>query len=1001
MSLDDLRGRPVAWCVEVSGLSTRYYSHVPPGTGLHSGEVGTTGEVYVDVHAILDGGVSAHGGRIDEVGGVAKHDPVTVKLLGRGAGGSDGLTVHPYLELLRSGHRGASRWAKLLTTLPHGFFSGVDVEVDRDVSGWTVPGFIHLGQECIHVTGTDGTGAPGDPYRFTGCDRASHYTQPQHHVVDALRGEDVYVTQEPVFWRGRRSRVYVAPLYQDGTAGTWVEYWRGFIGADPTMRGDVITLEIAPLTAALDWQVGIGASRTTTTTVAGWHYMTAGVLDTLRATVVWKAGDFFRQAVTGADVGLQTVDVFTHADVINDACDATLPPNNPHHGIFRLASPETEAQPMVSVAVGLGTSGTVEFPDATIPTAVVGVYSVLESAPAEEFYDLPLVDEDAGTSALLRWPTALWDAIRRADAWRVARGGVASWTDPSSEGGPLMWTSLGLQMVDGTWHLTARKRFHSPGDPWVGVDLAHDRGCSVGSGLTYGPGELATARAAVGWQPRRALRWMFQAEADHDKEPTRLPVLGPPDWYYQPGEPYVGPLADDLYTGSGEAQTLRFSGWGGSVDIAVTGSTAVTDEDGNTVGYVYDVAEPLKPSLGCLIQMPGDAPLSATMVVQARSVALGEFVRRLLVSGVGEGQNGPADVLPMGLNFAQAEVDEASFDVDAPGALSDQTWEVDPGKPVSEQLRPLLLVLGAQVCQVYDGQNWVLRLVPLGPPSSTDASATIADADCTGRPETLRDGRVVRSYRIKVNHPRPGEDGEPVEVPYVDQAARNAGGGDTGETLDLDLRGVRIAGGAGDLASAMHDIIAGLRERLGSTRSRWRVRLTSDLVEGLSLGIGDTVAFTSEWAVDVIPSRSVAARPCRVVGIKRDLLRGTLELELAAHHGVGAGYVPAMRVDSVTDADTLDVELGAFSDDDVGYFQEGDAVALVPAGDFASKTYGVITTIAGQTLTITGHGMVAGDTIRFARHDLAIAARDFVGGYAFIADAAELLSDGSAGKVIG
>ncbi len=984
-------------------MTTRYYSHVPPGLGLHGGEIGTTGEVYAEVKSLTS--VGPHSSSIDEVGGIAKHEPVRVTMIGREASDSDGLTVHPYLDLMRLNYRGSSRFAKLATSLPHGYFSGVDVEVDRDVSGWTVPGFIHIGQEAIYITGTDGDGSSGDPWRFTGCDRASAYTQTQAHPVNAAKGEVEYVTQEPTEWQGRRARVYVAPMFPDGTVGTWVEYWRGFVDSLPTMAGDIISIDIAPMTIALTWQIGLGATATTTRTVPNWHYMTAGIGSKLRARLWWPQGTFFSGRVTAADVGAMTVDVFSGADAL-DGCDFTLTPSDPHRGILMLREPTTDTYPVVSVTPGAGTSATIEFASAAIPTAVSGINCILQSAAAEEFYEVSLLDEDDGDSALIRWPVALTDAIRRHDAWRVTRGGgagigIAAWSQPDEDSGALRWAQLGLDRIGNDWFVTGRRLYDSPGDPWVAMMFGEWDTCAVGSLLTYDPGQLEQARAARHNLPHRdsgGLR-AFDISAGPGDDPTRHPVLGPPVWYYQPRELYVGPFEDNIYTGSGGRQVLRISGWGGSVDIGVVGAVEVFDEDAVSVGWVYEVANPDAHSLQCVIQMEGDAPLTATLIAQAEDVPIEKFILRLIMSGSGAGQNGVNDVMPLGLNYPEVEVDQASFAVDSAGVLARQTWECNPGKAVAEQIRPLLLAMGGQIVQVYDGQNWVIRLVMLTPPMDTDSVATLTDADCTGRIENAPAGRVIRSYLIRVNFPQAGETGEPVEVPYVDTAARNAAGGNMGETLTVDLRGVRIEGGAGDRVAQLLDVIASLRARIGFVRAQWRAKLTADVSSVLEVGVGDTVALTSAWAIDTDPSRTVSGRPCRVMGVKRDLLKGTLALELAPHHGKGAGYVPALRVATTPTADTVTVSATEFAGH--GLFAVGDAVLCVPIGDWANKRFKVITGISGVTYTIVGHGLVAGDTIRFANYSFAVAARDAVGGYAFIADADEAMSDGSAAKVIG
>ncbi|MCF1193246.1 hypothetical protein LRR18_16775, partial [Mangrovimonas sp. AS39] len=149
----------------------------------------------------------------------------------------------------------------------------------------------------IYYTGTAGNGTPGNRFRFTGGQRAAARTQVQGHPVDTTRGVQEYVTTEPTAWRGRRARIYVAEIYPDNSIGTWSEYWRGLLDSAPSMSGDTITIRIAPMTVALNWQVGQGATAARTRVVPGWHALTRGVASELQADVTFERERLFKSTV--------------------------------------------------------------------------------------------------------------------------------------------------------------------------------------------------------------------------------------------------------------------------------------------------------------------------------------------------------------------------------------------------------------------------------------------------------------------------------------------------------------------------------------------------------------------------------------------------------------------------------------------------------------------------------------------------------------------------------
>ena len=161
-----------------------------------------------------------------------------------------------------------------------------------------------------------------------------------------------------------------------------------------------------------------------------------------------------------------------------------------------------------------------------------------------------------------------------------------------------------------------------------------------------------------------------------------------------------------------------------------------------------------------------------------------------------------------------------------------------------------------------------------------------------------------------------------------------------------------------------------------------------------ALGIGSTIRLTSPDARAINPTQTVSAVPCRVVGLVRDLDANRLTLEVRPYGGIGAGYAPSLRVESVVDADTVVVEADAFSDDDPSRFEQDDAVTCVPLGDWSSRAHRTIQAIDKTSRVVSfnlNHGLAVGDIIRLDDYDTATGSRAALGGFAFLADDSDTL----------
>jgi hypothetical protein len=1012
-----IKDRPLAWCLVLSGLTDRYYSRVAPGNDLDSGVPLSTSTTYRDVEALVS--VGPIRGSIDETGAVAKQAPVEVVLRARDAsyaGRAPGdAMVDPVSTLRRITPRGSPLRTRLAASLPHAL-AVTDIEVDDDVSAWDLPCLIYIGQEAFWADSAAGDGTDGDPWRFVDCTRAVARTQVQAHVRDAARGLHPFVTSQPVTWRGRRAAIYVSAVGPDGLALGWRQYWRGLLDHDPEVSADALTISvrIAPLTSVLGWRLQAGgASEMRTTFVRGWHYLGPDAACEVDISLHAPVGAIIKSQVQAAGGGnLEVYDLDGYASVVA-ATDVTLPDGHPRRTQLRNQA-NVEDYP-----TGFTAPDTVEVD----PAGPLAAAAYLISTPQTESTPLRLIDQSpGGTHELVRWWERVQDVVNFGVAWQSDYHPESdTWGASLIDTDTGRWARVLIAPMAQGWLLRGLLNWEAQNPPLEvhPIPLERRLGCWLGVCLAP-PDALQAIRGgsidAAVHPPSPLLTIRRSSSADGQWDQT--PIIGIPDVWYQPGEHYLGPVVDDIYTGTGGAtQWVRITGQDTDVEIAIKGSTLVQDSEGADVGYVLEVDRAVDGGRGRggpILQMAGDSPFVVTPSLRADGVTAAEFLLSLLLSGTGGGTNdADYDVLPYGCNLARAEVNVESFEALAlPEALAAQTWRGDPTKTISDQMRSILMLAGAQVVQRWSQEwnSWQLALVPLGVTNGSDAVASIEDGDIRvdGRPRLSTDGRIVRVYTLRANHPI--GDGEPDEATFIDADAIAEHGGDAGEPLELDLVGVRVEGGAGDILQAFIPSLSGIRGRLGYTRARWSIAVDSDVEELLTIGEGDVVRLTADDALDIDGTIGTVGRACQVLAVTRDLNRRRLDLDLVPRPGEAAGYVPAMQVQSVTDADTVTVKANKYTSDrhpvtqapqtDAEYFAAGTPVVCVPAGDWAGRTATTILTRVGNTITTAAaHGLSAGDTIRFDAYD-AVGHTDETRGYAFVADGNETL-DGDPARIIG
>ncbi len=966
--LDALRGRRLAVVVTIAGLSDRYFAGPAPTV---DGIPGTGGALtYRDIQAVLT--VGPESSSIDEVDCSVTQSPVTVQLAARDAPISAATvtgstyTADPVRALRRIGPAGATLRTKIAGTVAHEL-GPTDIDVVDDVGAWPA-GLYHIGLESVYAVATVGT-------QLQTCARGAAGTRIARHLYQPTRGQQPVVTSEPTFWRGRRATIHAAPVVDGVVVGGYAEIWRGVLDREPELSGDgmTLTLRIAPMSALMRQRFASGA--VSTTLVRGWHYFTPRVGSEIRLDQIWERGAAVSAAYdeNGANAETTPAARFAHERIF----DVSLPLGHPRAGDVELWNGTLRIVHRVAGYIG---NDRLDVDPIALP--VVGDLGDLTTPYIEEACTLSLVDP-AGSAELVRWPdralqvisgalpaAVAWNATWNAcDRWRVItnQGQLGRWAsvELSQDGAGWLWragliqpgmsgSTLALRWVPSSSRVCVGVDYRAPDDARPFVDIEAQ---SVGIRREAISEATAEARARI---PCRgpALAWF------HSVEPALLVV-------------------DNVFAGGGP-QVMRIAGGEvnfstGEFDVLVSASTPALDPDtGEAIGYLLTVTG--AQGGGDLYALDHGEPVTVTPRARSLGVSPTELLLRLLESGVGTGTNGTHDVLAYGANLDASDVAESAFlSFAIPDALQGSDFDIDPTKTVDDSLRDVLTLLGGAVVQRWVDGRQRLTLTSLGPAPEVESVMSITDADiiADGQCSSSVDGRVVRAYRLESDHDAAGV-AQRITT-YVDSDAVGAAGGDAGEQMVLDLRGIKLEGDPADVAVAILPIVQHLRRRAGLPRVRYQLAVSVDHVGALEVGLGDVVTLTCSSAVGINGSIGIVAQACRVLGVERDWLGGRVSLTLASSGSASTGWSPSLRVLSVTSPTAVRVEANTYTlateprtgevQIDLGrasldYFAAGDVVRCIPAGDWGVSVERVVVSIVGDVVTLDGaHSLSAGDDI--------------------------------------
>lgn len=994
----------------IDGIPVRYWSGWTPPSGTIAVPDTAAAIFYAERTAITRIGETS--ASYDLAGGVAEHSPMTVEIACVDADDPwDALNVFG-----RCGAKSATFATQVVETIPSSA-AGLTFDIEDDATGLTFPCLVYVGDETMKATA-----AAAAPNTIT-VTRAAGGTLPQRHVYDPDLGDAPLLTSEPVSFRGRTATVYCfdAPgVGQDlDTTPTPIEIFRGFLAAEAVVDDESlqVTLTLQPLTARLDTPIGV-VGEIETGLLHGWHYFSDGRAQTLAHVQLISPYDQQPRYQVGANpiaagagfYALRAGDANLHSSSFHTPTGVSpaLPHGHPRSGrVYDLVN----RVPMSVTGYSGGTGFTV---DTAFPTEGVDETQWLYDCPVAELHLVDVVQ--SGGATLAPWPGVAIEAINSQAGWMPGQGNLS----PAWHGDDGQWVDVQLVLHAGHPHLACQS------------NVARDIGVAVwGHPRALGPGlrdqggvPLAMIRAARWWGARRAAPaddWAYDVRApspgahlwyglsfsnpvngavenhvrvtqvptvDRDRGRAEVPIVGAALGWYQNLERYIT-VRDDIAIGTDGTRirieyTDIYTGERRAYTTTVTASTAVTDADGNTVGYRLTIGQNGRewdvPSFGDWIGIPGPdgdlvsvEPVRITPVVEFTAEDTpGEIVLKLLTSVAGTGANGPYDVLPWGCGIDEADIDTASIlGFPYPPQLSAWTFRFPNGSNAAKVLDPMLKLFGAVLAmRTSEGGACRLTMFPLAMETAAEVRGTLdSSAWVEGFQAWGTDDQVRNVFRFKFNY---GDDLKPKdEIELRNQRSIRANSGERGEGT-FELRGLRtVTRNRFEYESLFRDVWARWSALLGDARRTWRGRLHSGAALRASLGACYRV--TSPWLKAYAVGLGVTGAIGRVRRLKIDWWGEGAEVELV-HYGInGAGWNAALNVTAVPAATTLTVSGNAYSDledpntgaaqEDLDGFAVGDVVLAVPKGNEDASTQVTITRLNKATNQIgvtPAHGIVAG-----------------------------------------
>jgi len=831
----------------------------------------------------------------------------------------------------------------------------------------------------------------------------------QDHQLGLAGSNKPELTDQVVYWRGRRASIWVSSGRSDGSWGGWVELMRGFLDSTPEVdEGLAITLEVVPLTAMVDEGLTGGVSRQTTL-LHGYHDFEEGIGDTFEWACGIGWGAFNPQDMPNI-VGEGAATWSSHA--ANNIVDTG---GHDHPTIFDITLQTADGQPYTEhPRIGSiflryrnadGTSSTITLRvDAYhYHGADLEGYELDQNVhtynfgPFQHGYLTPVLELHRYTipSGVRLWPAefiAGYNAASPADQTGLD-GGFLKWAMREA-GGLLHW--------DLTPHIDAPLRAavytYSSWTAWLGDELPKYYDAN-GPQLPLAPGQQmvvpidpATSGAQTYprvWPDQRSLdegtlypREWRQQELSRQSYRFRDYALG----WWQPSERIL--LISEQISGipsaaGGQTFFVSIRSYDRRRDeeitqyVRATHQTAVT-YGGATVGYRLHLTRRQRTRMVPVVDWASRGTESRATIsssVRFEDASPGEVLLTLLESGGGGGINGTYDTTGVGLNISSTFIDEDSFlSLGSGTRISNMTFSLaGDDVEIREIFESVLRSIGAAMVlrrTSTAGARLKLTLVPVGMEVATRVSQTISAGDWLADPPPSWGVFEATVNQLQVAYDYDEDEAEfRGEVTINNQRAINSY---SQERLSLDLQ--LYGATAEELGQNTADIYSALRPvftrifRIGSDPVRlWRG--TVGFYLGHLLEVGAYVQVSSPELRGYGDAYGVSAGVGMVRSVRQSLTGEGVEVEVL-HYGFGStGWNVSAEVAAITNATTIEVSSLTYGRGqsptgatryDVEFFSVGDVVDYIPPGDEDSAVTLTISSISGNEIAFSAaHGIAS------------------------------------------
>lgn len=898
-AFEQRQAHDLVWALEIAGLGTRITSTKLPAKALPK----LPGN-FVDAIALQH--VTEVGGSLPLLGGRAEHTTCNVTL--------DAPVGSPLMAILNRASPFDAPHARIIGTIPHGSAPGTTFPIDRDPSVFgSFPRVLHHGREAFRADARGSEVGGADPYRIEMNTRAVYGTQPEQNIGAGLaQAVAPFLMGEMIAWRGQRAVLYVGVRLGSGRSEL-MEYMRGNLAGPPeSIDGTRMRLSIVPRTAKLDQRV-VGPLAPVGL-IEGVHATGGDAAYVFEHAQRVEAGDLWR-ATVDADTpfGGQVLITVQGAAKLAAHSDFALDPGHPRYGRVQVRP----AVPVDLTHLGTSIAPVGIFIDGGSPAAAIGA-GVVSGAAVE--LRRAQVCEPGAPLAVYAWPADYITAIN--DGW------VASGRDGIN--GAYLSVSVG---VDGAGlHLIAEMTDPHPTRvefiAWSGFygllpnDVPkvwtadgpedHARAELCWYPISWAePGETRNGRAPIDLPASERAAWRdWLRSVEVRRAHQRIDCHGPlPSAWHQEGEPGVylnGPVP--VPAGGTTALRIKYTDRAGKKKTHIARITACDPlGDGYFATWQQD-DKFLVPSFG---NWPGRDKVVIEPVIYTDLEPPGRAILRLLLSGGGNGTNGPYDSLAFGLNLAESDVDIDSFvSLTAPAPFNRCRVTLGGEDTAAQAIDSILLATSSAIVMVRSDVGHRVTLVRLGAPSVLRSQGPVTSPLDGAPPRTIWRDEVTNVLQLAINHGDGGFGDAQGSIEATHRASQAIYG--ERDTIEIEARGVSLPGlGAAEGIALAVGMVARIGAIAGFHRREWSREY--GLMEAMRMTLGAVYALTDDDFLDYgAVEPGVEAVPVRLIALNLDAWSGKVTATFARFPINASGINASARIVEVINATTVRVDPSEF-----------------------------------------------------------------------------------------